>query len=65
MASGDTAAIDTIDVESALSTKNSEYTTSSSNYNKDQLLLHEQDEYGRLWGLDGFNNSYKWNLVLL
>ncbi|XP_065080508.1 phosphatidylinositol 4-phosphate 5-kinase type-1 alpha isoform X9 [Ochlerotatus camptorhynchus] len=46
MASGDTAAIDTIDVESALSTKNSEYTTSSSNYNKDQLL-HEQDEYGK------------------
>lgn len=48
MASGDTAAIDTIDVESALSTKNSEYTTSSSNYNKDQLL-HEQDEYGGLY----------------
>ncbi|XP_062548103.1 phosphatidylinositol 4-phosphate 5-kinase type-1 gamma isoform X7 [Armigeres subalbatus] len=47
MASGDTAAIDTIDVESALSTKNSEYTTSSSNYNKDQLLLQEQDEYGK------------------
>lgn len=46
MASGDTAAIDTIDVESALSTKNSEYTTSSSNYNKDHLL-HEQDEYGK------------------
>lgn len=48
MASGDTiAAIDSIDVESALSTKNSEYTTSSSNYNKDQLvLMQEQDEYG-------------------
>ncbi|XP_021702866.1 phosphatidylinositol 4-phosphate 5-kinase 9 isoform X11 [Aedes aegypti] len=49
MASGDTiAAIDSIDVESALSTKNSEYTTSSSNYNKDQLvLMQEQDEYGK------------------
>ncbi|XP_058824664.1 phosphatidylinositol 4-phosphate 5-kinase type-1 gamma isoform X7 [Topomyia yanbarensis] len=45
MASGDTAAIDTIDVESALSTKNSEFTTSSSNYNRDQLL--EPDEYGK------------------
>ncbi|XP_049283580.1 uncharacterized protein LOC125763906 isoform X7 [Anopheles funestus] len=41
MASGDTAAIDTIDVESALSTKNSEFTTSS----KDQQL--ELDEYGK------------------
>ncbi|XP_053675138.1 phosphatidylinositol 4-phosphate 5-kinase type-1 gamma-like [Anopheles nili] len=41
MASGDTAAIDTIDVESALSTKNSEYTSSS----KDQQL--ELDEYGK------------------
>lgn len=48
MASGDTvAAIDSIDVESAMSTKNSEYTTSSSQYNKDQLMLQEQDEYGR------------------
>ncbi|XP_055643925.1 uncharacterized protein LOC129780063 isoform X8 [Toxorhynchites rutilus septentrionalis] len=45
MASGDTAAIDSIDVESALSTKNSEYTTSSSNYNRDQIV--EQDEYGK------------------
>lgn len=44
MASGDTAAIDTIDVESALSTKNSEYTTSSSGFAKDQY--GEQDEYG-------------------
>ncbi|XP_061517549.1 uncharacterized protein LOC1280126 isoform X7 [Anopheles gambiae] len=41
MASGDTAAIDTIDVESALSTKNSEFTASS----KDQPL--ELDEYGK------------------
>ncbi|XP_053666481.1 uncharacterized protein LOC128715598 [Anopheles marshallii] len=41
MASGDTAAIDTIDVESALSTKNSEFTSSS----KDQQL--ELDEYGK------------------
>ncbi|XP_050089094.1 uncharacterized protein LOC126573189 isoform X2 [Anopheles aquasalis] len=41
MASGDTAAIDTIDVESALSTKNSEFTSSS----KDQQP--EQDEYGK------------------
>ncbi|KFB39307.1 dinitrogenase iron-molybdenum cofactor biosynthesis protein [Anopheles sinensis] len=39
MASGDTAAIETIDLESALSTKNSEFTTSS----KDQPS--EQDEY--------------------
>lgn len=44
MASGDTA-IDTIDVESALSTKNSEYTTSSSNFAREQL--QEQDEYGK------------------
>lgn len=44
MASGDTAAIDTIDVESALSTKNSEYTTSSSGFAKEQYA--EQDEYG-------------------
>ncbi|XP_052867806.1 uncharacterized protein LOC128273805 [Anopheles cruzii] len=41
MASGDTAAIDTIDVESALSTKNSEFTSSS----KDAPL--ELDEYGK------------------
>ncbi|XP_038113095.1 phosphatidylinositol 4-phosphate 5-kinase type-1 gamma isoform X4 [Culex quinquefasciatus] len=45
MASGDTAAIDTIDVESALSTKNSEYTTSSSGFAKEQYA--EQDEYGK------------------
>lgn len=45
MASGDTAAIDTIDVESALSTKNSEYTTSSSGFAKEQQ--YEQDEYGK------------------
>lgn len=45
MASGDTAAIDTIDVESALSTKNSEYTTSSSGFAKEQFT--EQDEYGK------------------
>ncbi|XP_035912994.1 phosphatidylinositol 4-phosphate 5-kinase type-1 gamma isoform X8 [Anopheles stephensi] len=41
MATGDTAAIDTIDVESALSTKNSEFTGSS----KDQQI--ELDEYGK------------------
>uniref|UniRef100_A0AAG5DUZ2 PIPK domain-containing protein n=1 Tax=Anopheles atroparvus TaxID=41427 RepID=A0AAG5DUZ2_ANOAO len=41
MASGDTAAIETIDLESALSTKNSEFTSSS----KDQQ--QEQDEYGK------------------
>ncbi|XP_058061294.1 uncharacterized protein LOC131211725 [Anopheles bellator] len=41
MASGDTAAIDTIDVESALSTKNSEFTSSS----KDPP--QELDEYGK------------------
>ncbi|XP_055550165.1 probable phosphatidylinositol phosphate kinase DDB_G0267588 isoform X12 [Wyeomyia smithii] len=46
MASGDTAAIDTIDVESALSTKNSEYTTSSSIYNRGEQIL-EPDEYGK------------------
>uniref|UniRef100_A0A1Q3FDR1 Putative phosphatidylinositol-4-phosphate 5-kinase n=1 Tax=Culex tarsalis TaxID=7177 RepID=A0A1Q3FDR1_CULTA len=45
MASGDTAAIDTIDVESALSTKNSEYTTSSSGFAREQFA--EQDEYGK------------------
>ncbi|XP_058452367.1 phosphatidylinositol 4-phosphate 5-kinase type-1 alpha isoform X11 [Malaya genurostris] len=45
MASGDTAAIDTIDVESALSTKNSEFTTSSSNFAREQQL--EPDEYGK------------------
>ncbi|XP_049533126.1 phosphatidylinositol 4-phosphate 5-kinase type-1 gamma isoform X4 [Anopheles darlingi] len=41
MASGDTAAIDTIDVESALSTKNSEFTSSS----KDQQP--DPEEYGK------------------
>ncbi|XP_050076752.1 uncharacterized protein LOC126563934 isoform X2 [Anopheles maculipalpis] len=41
MATGDTAAIDTIDVESALSTKNSEFTSSS----KEQQV--ELDEYGK------------------